>query len=580
MESWLIGKQVDLYTHEKIFHHKIPLKNSFVLLHNFESGSFYYDEKNRNALLIFGFFLPRLTFKTELRDIKSLFNALTINKNNIHSLIKGIFTIILIENGNFSIFNDPLGLSKYFYTKSDETPMLSNSIQIIKKTFNPQISNNATLQYFIFNYQLNGDTFFESIKYSEPATLIHLNSEGKLKKEIYFDIVSHLSHKQKKLSKKETFIKAENFWQEIIKQWQQLFEEKKVSLSLTAGLDSRIILGGFLKTAYKNFDTFTFGHPNSLDVHYAKKLAHEYKLKHKHLYSEHLFNETWADAAEKTYTAGQSLISVYRTHRFDAYSTLMADSCGIFMGLAGSDLVRGVGYDGLIVTPIAQHCWYHKNIESFFSNNDLIKHFANLGLKKYDYVLDRKDEYDYMFHPMKYLFKVIIPLHFGQDILMNQSMGWKTIVPFLDSDYLDFLNQTPYFSFDDYINYKIYNIKTRWHGLYYSARLSQTLNYELSEFTIGKGYSPNDIVKSQLLSTLKHYRFKRNKKTLNFEPNFSLSEWYWKYLRDYFDKNNLDEVGLNHGFLSNKLNQIHKWGGEYHFIDLTRAINIHLALSI
>ncbi len=580
MSNWIITKREHLGEVHSNYERTIEINHGYVFSFKQNSNSYYYNTAENSGIFIFGYFLPRLNSSWLNKDLQALYSLLLNETSQVYDEIKGCFTIILIKKGVFSIFNDPLGLSKFFYSTAEQNLIFSDAISPLKRVIGPSISSNFIFQYHLFNYQLNGDTFFENIKYSEPGTLIEIDGLGNKKKQTYFDIVEHLSKNKTKLSNKETFSVAEEVWSKILTQWQQIFQGEKVSLSLTAGLDSRIILGGFLKTEYNNFDTFTFGHPNSQDVFYAKELAKKFRQKHKHLYSESLFWNSWVESVNKTYSAGQSLVSAYRTHRFDAYSQLMKSSSGIFMGLAGSDLVRGIGYDGLIVTPIAQHCWNKKSMESFLQSEDIKNHYIQLGVNQFDFILDRKDEYSYMFHPMHYLFKVVIPLHFGQDILMNQSMGWKTIVPFLDPDYLDFLIQTPYFSFDSYNNYKSYNFKNRWKGLYYSAKLCQKINYNLSSFSIGKGYSPNDIVKSQLLTTYKHYNYNRKKSNMKFEPNFSLGKWYWQYLRDYLDNHNMEEVGLNHKYLSSSLNKIEKKGGEYHFVDYTRAVNVHLALTI
>lgn len=579
MGEWIITKKEHIEKVQNCNDSIIELNYDFVFSYTKNHNNYYYNPVEKSGIFVFGYFLPRLNSNWIAKDLQALFSLLLSDTSRVYDEIKGCFTIILIKNGVFSILNDPLGLSKFFFSTAEQNLIFSDSITPVKKITNPSISNNSVSQYYLFNYQLNGDTFFEGIKYSEPATLIEIDIQRNIKKQTYFDIVEHLSKNITKLSKKKTFSILEELWPKILTQWQQNFQGEKISLSLTAGLDSRIILGGFLKTSYKNFDTFTFGHPNSQDVIYAKQLAKEFNQKHQHFYSENLLGKHWSESVNKTYSAGQGLVSIYRTHRFDAYSQLMKKSAGIFMGLAGSDLVRGISYDGLIVTPIAQHCWKKKSMESFLQREEIKKHYHKIGANQFDTILDRKDEYSFINQPMYYLFKVIIPLHFGQDILMNQSMGWKTIVPFIDPDYLDFLIQTPYFSFNGYNNYKVYNVKNRWKGLYYSAKFSKTLNNELSSFTIGKGYSPNDIVKSQILSTYKHFKYKRKKNAMKYDPNFSLGDWYWQYLRDYFDKNNMEDVGLNHKYLSDNLNQIEKKGGEYHFIDFTRAVNIHLALT-
>lgn len=577
MEKWLIADKVNYKNLEKNnFSSTVLLNNNFVFQHSFSKNAYYYDEKNKNGLFITGYFIHRLNSPLPDNSMRSLYEFIVNHKYNVNKLIKGIFTIIIIKHGNFYVYNDPLGLSKFFYTNLSNTTIISNKIEIVKHILNPAMSKESALQYYVFNYQLNGDTFYEGIKYSEPGTLAQLNNTGSVISKCYLDIVQHLSNHDKKLSKKETFGQAKDLWLRLMQQWQSLFNRNKLSITLTSGLDSRIILGSFLELDYNNYDAFTFGHKNSNDVYYAKQLAKKYKVQHKHLYPDNDFFINYEHKAKEVFNKGQSLVSIYRAHRLDAYKNVMQDSAAIFMGLAGSDLVRGIGYDGLIVTPIAFYAWQNHGIENFIKTNGLSNHLYNLGFDKLDYILDRTEQYDYISHPVKYLFKVIIPLHFGQDVLMNENMGYKTIVPFLDMDYLEFLSQTQYFGFEEYSDYKIYDYKKRAKGLYYSAKLVKSINTDLAGFTLGKGYTPNDILVSPIMTILKAFYFNKTQKS-HFPPNFAYGEWYYNYLKGLIHDNNFEDVFLDDKFLKDYFSKILNKGGEFHFIDFTRAVNLLLA---
>ncbi|MFW5793371.1 MAG: hypothetical protein ACOCWC_03735 [Bacteroidota bacterium] len=578
MEKWLI---TNIYKNpeDTDFKNAVSLKNNFVFLHGFNQDAYYYDNNDNSGLFLSGYYIPRLNSSLADNSLKSLYKLIVDQGYEINDLIKGVFTVIIIRKGNFYVYNDPLGLSKFFYTNLADRAMISNKIRCIKRTLNPAMSKESALQYYVFNYQLNGDTFYEGIKYSEPGSLIQLNKTGNVALICYIDIIQYLSKQNKNLSKKETFGQAKDLWLRIMQQWKNLFNGNKLSITLTSGLDSRIILGCFLESDYNNFEAFTFGHKQSNDVHYAKLLAQRYNVPHKHLYPDQSFFNNYENKAREVFNKGQGLVSLYRAHRLDAYRNIMKDSSAIFMGLAGSDLVRGIGYDGLIVTPVAFHAWHNQEFENFFKNNRITDHLRELGFDKLDYILDRTKQYDYIRHPVKYLFKVVIPLHFGQDVLMNKHMGYKTIVPFLDIDYLEFLSHTGYFGFEDYTNYRLYDYKKRSRGLFYSAKLVKSINSDLSGFTLGKKYTPNDILKSRLLVLLKTYYYKKTKKKY-FPPNFTYGEWFYDYLFKFLNNNNPQDVYLNHQYLKKQLAKTSKQGGEFQFIDFTRAVNLLLAKEL
>jgi hypothetical protein len=432
----------------------------------------------------------------------------------------------------------------------------------------------------VFNYCLNGNTYFDKIKYSTPASCFKLLPDGSVQFCEYFNIISFLKNSSKKESKKDIFAEAVERWRSIIQQLNYVFDQNKASLTLTAGLDSRIIAGGFIKAGIDDFNTFTFGHDESLDVIYAKLLAKKFGLSHKHYYPEKEFFKNFEPNARNVFDAGDSLVSIYRAHRLDAYSKVMNRSTAIVTGMAGSDLVRGIGYDGLIVSAIAWHCWRKRNLETFFENNDIISNLSAIGLNSFEYLLDRKDAYEYVNHPMHYLFKVIIPLHFGQDVMMNMNMGWSTYLPFLDLDYLEFLSKTPYLDVSDYSNFDVRNFKRRTEGLFYSARLLKELNPQLASFTLGKGYSPDDIVRSQIIFLTKGALHKIRERNKYKVANFSYGDWYWKFLMRYFDHSDLSDIGLDGEYLTNILQNLSHSGGELYFLDFTKAVNVHLAVNL
>jgi hypothetical protein len=137
----------------------------------------------------------------------------------------------------------------------------SDSIEPVKNRFHSGLAHDHLLEYYLFNYNLNGNTFFEGIGYSTPAACFSLRDNGHVSFHQYFDMISYLAQPVKKLSKNEVFKKAEDVWIKIIQQWLQFIKKGKVSLTLTAGLDSRIILGSFIKTAYPGIRDLYFRAP-------------------------------------------------------------------------------------------------------------------------------------------------------------------------------------------------------------------------------------------------------------------------------------------------------------------------------
>jgi len=578
MNKWLLTNKPVSFADQ--FDSYIKLYDGYHLFFSLSEDKFFYDVEKKSGIFIFGYYTTRLDININYINLDRLFLKLINNPYKSHEIIKGIYTIVLIQKGRFFIFNDPLGISKFYYSLKAEYSVFSGRIKYVRQISETALSKNQILSYYIFNYCLNGNTFFNEIQYSIPGSISFIDENGLLKVDQYFDILLHMSEQKNKLSKEELFIYAPTLWLRIIAQWQGTLNNKKASLTLTAGLDSRVLLGSFMRTGYCNYDTFTFGRPESLDVVYSNKLAKEYDIPHKHLYPGEDFFTYFDNYAREVYEHGDTLVSIYRAHRLEAYNEVMNDANAIVMGLAGSDLVRGYGYDGLIVSPITYSCWNKKSFESYFNDPHIIHRYQNLGFNSFEYLLDRKSDFDYLSHNLRYLFKVVIPLHFSQDITLNSNKGYITLVPFLDLDYLEFLRKNPYFGIYNYHNFRIMDIIRRTRGLYYSSYLSHCIYKELSEFGIGKGISPKMIIKSPIWSLIKGYLRKISKADKHYVANFNYGEWFWKYLYRYIKMNNLDKTGLNKDFLLQELNKIDKKGGELHFLDFVKAINIHMATNL
>jgi len=571
-KKFLITNNIENEQHFKI---KIDLLNNYSFLSDLDDDNFYYSEISNSGIFIYGYIFPRINQEFLVTDLKNLLAEFNKNVSSILNKIKGIFTIVHINNGIINIFNDHLGISKFFFSSKNSNITISNSIElVIKYDNNSELCTQSISEYFLFNYSLNGSTFFKNISYSTPAShLIISQSSVRINK--YFDII-------KEIRNQDTIVKnvfaskyISDIWLNIISQY---FDSRnnKISMTLTAGMDSRIILGTLLKLGNENINSFTFGHSDSYDVQNAKIIAKKTGIKHNHYYPAKSFFDDFNHIAKETYNHGESMVTIYRSHRFDAYSKVSKSFKGIIMGLGGSDLLRGIDYDNLIVSKVVFHLWNNNTLESFFAKAENFKRYSGIVSINKDQILDNRYKYLYLNNPLEYLFKVMVPLHFAQDIILNQKLGIDTYIPFLDIDYLYHISKTNYLSTKKIRNYKSYDIKRRLVGLNFSAKFLNSLNNQLSDISLGKGYTPNDIVKSLPVTIINSYLHRKcNNNSFNV-PNFSFDEWYWNYIRTYIKANNFDNT-FNKNILLSKLSNMRRCGGEYHFLEYTKMINVHMA---
>jgi hypothetical protein len=543
-----------------------------VFYHQLSNDELFHNQQTNTFLFVDGECLPRLDSNQEKITPEAIENLL-IQKENPQNFLKGIYTIVYISESGVKFFNDQLGISKFFYDQH----LVSNRFDLAKKYAKKlSISKLHISEYFLFNYFINGNTIYNELNYSKPATQIFANKKGIYISE-YFDLLQHLKEIGKN-PKKQRFKDIGKCFTNIIKQYYDTKKHTKPYATLTAGLDSRVILATLINT-YKpsEVSTFTFGNKESSDVMQAIEIAKKEQIPHYHIFPDPLFFDKFEKQASKTFDFGNSFASIYRAHRLDAYTKIKQNTDTIVMGMAGSDLVRGIGYDGLIVTPIAKHLWKRKSLESYFENSTLIQRVKDFGIDCFEEIKNNYYNYKYISHPIDYLFKVIVPLHFSQDISINTSNGINTFLPFLDLEYLEKLAASGYLDFSEYSNFKNKDIRRRMKGIFYSAKFVQVLNKRLAKYSLGKGYSPNDIVKSRILFLIKGYLYKKKKAPK--VANISYGQWYYDFLKERLKEVEFKTLGIDGDELIKSLEHKKTQGDELYFLDFTKVINLDMMLK-
>lgn len=543
---------------------------------DFQNQNIYKDPESNDFIHITGYILARLEFKKRSKNTyKDLLDGLRESGISYLNYFKGQFIIVAFVKSKLIIANDQLGILKFFYHNSKKGFFVSNSIKsLVKLKGDVVLSKSSISSYFVFNYLINGRTFYQDINSSLPGEFIALLAND-IKIDKYFDISEFIIDNNQCLSGRKLFPEIANRLSSIITQYDD-YADSKLALTLTAGLDSRILLGCLLKSNKDNFETFTFGKEGSYDVKFAKIIANKVNINHRHFYPDSDFFENFSLFADRTFKSGHTLTSIFRAHRLDAYAKVSHTSSNIIMGLAGSDLVRGLGYDELIFSPIAFHLTNNKSIDTFFNSSELINRYRKIIDVDFLEIANNLDEYNYIRNPLEYLFRVVIPMHFAQDIYINQNLGIKTFVPFLDIDYLQLLKETPYFKLETFNKFRAYDLRKRMSGLKFSSKLVYEINSEISRIPIGKGYSPKDVKSSVLLALMKSKLYKRKNKHMFKVANFGYSEWFWKYLTEYFQNTNLNTL-INKNFAKSNLNTMRKSGGELYYSDFVKIINIQKA---
>lgn len=541
-----------------------------------------YNEDNFE-LFIDGYIIPRyddFEFFKNCDKYSLVYNLFNKYKFNFIEHIKGIFVIVIKFNKSYYIYNDIQGLNKFFIYEDYENIIISNNLDFITKNFNAEISLENIITFYIFNHFINGYTIFKNVMFSHPATKITLNSDS-FKYEYYWNVINLFNNKISNISLEEIAF----FWKELIYKYIVFLKPKEVSLTLTGGIDSRMVLAALLSKNI-NLNTFSFGNPNSLDVIISKLITEALSIKFNN-YNVDNPSEFWFQKySEKIISYGNSLINIHRAHRLDSIEKEKYNNPNsevLFTGLVGGEYLKEPYYNNITIPVIFKLFLEKSNNKKFkiiYLKNIIKSYGFNPIFINIDDIIYKIDNFLYNTHNLNdkqakffLTFHYYGAIHHYQDTCL-WSKFFNVINPFMDIDFLNILSQTKYWYVNNRYNFKLFHS-------YFQIKLTQLNNNELTKFFYAKkGYFTGD----EILKSKTSYIFKRIIRYLfsskSYAQNFPMSSWLYKF--SYNELNNLHPFlknFLNLNYLFDRLEKTKNYTTEEKWYIITHHINISKNLN-
>lgn len=539
-------------------------------------GTYYISPRRDEAVFVFGYLLPRLDRNLSIEPAH-IFRYVKEKGESWVEDFKGIFTVIVVRGSAIDIYNDRFGLSTFFYGRSNDSLVAASSIELVKPFVDQTLDPVNIYQYMLLNYFIQGRTIYRDIRFAGGGSIIRYRG-GDYEIGQWFHLESFLDRRTTRLPKRGVFKGARDMWLRLLRQYCDAFDSMGISQTLTAGLDSRMILAG-LRHLGRNPETFTFGLKDSMDVRTARHIANQLGLRHHHYYPEDDFFSSFPAIAPETVARGNGLNSIYRSHRLDTYSRLRLHSKAVFFGFAGSEVIRGLFPDRLLLSQLVIDLWLDPHLDL---NQRIDSFFQAAGLPVEDHhrrgLADRIRSYEFLKRPDLYLFSVIIPLHFGQDVRMLQSMDMVSLCPYWDLDYLEFLKSTGYFLKNERKqDYAQLGHFRRRKGPFFSSRLIAMLDPQAASLDLGKGYSPLDMSRSLMVSGMKFMVHKTLHGKEKKIPNFPYGQWYKDFLMDFFKRTDFSYLGVRDNSRWLEAIATTRAKDEYGFLTWAQLANIEYA---
>ncbi len=549
-------------------------------LHNNTSGSegvplFYID----------GYILPRMAIFEEYKEYSQEELLPILYKKHGEKFIdyiKGVFNIIIINGNSFQIYNDRHSIKRVFIYTEGYYFYISNNLQSIRDNFDFSMDPESVAIFCLFNHFVNGDTIFKRVRTSEAASKLDFSGK-QLIISAYWKPHDLFRGKADSTPKDSAFTV---FWDYLITNYIKYLKPGQVSITLTGGVDSRLVLAPLLHKQHR-VHAFSYGDPNSFDAVLARQISERSKIPYENYYVSSASPEWLCDQADKLIRIGDTLINMHRAHRNDASEkeiTLFPGTEMIFTGLMGGEYLKEPLFGNAALPELFTK--FKKGKEGYFRNmliNMLEEKCINTKAIDIDCVYNRITSFlSRAYHPDPKKSKFLITynyygsIHHAQDSAIYNYHFRNVVNPFMDIDFLERISYSP----DWYINNS-----NPFHKFFHSGvfiRATDQLAPVLSGVPYAKRgqYTANDFLNRPIMYLIKRFSYLFTRDKLKYPVNFAIGDWLYNFSKKQLETLHPDlENIIRNESLFEKLENIRSETTESRWYPVTNPINLSMYLK-
>lgn len=346
------------------------------------------------------------------------------------------------RTGEFFLINDRYGLRPIQYGHYDGTLYFAPEAKAILKAsgMNPKINDEMVLNYLsLSRIHLGNCTFFQGIHVLEPATILRWKDEH-ITKTHYWDY----QYNPVKKTDEDFLQHLVTGFEKAVERW--IVPERRLAITLSGGLDSRVVASVLARKTNCEVKAFTFGLPKSEDVQIARHVAERLGIE---WYCIPLCPDDFVSHAEEGVQIFEGLDAFVQSYALKIYPEFAIKADIFFNGLA-LDLTLGGSY-----LPNNQHIANIKDSEEYlfkkFScfDKDLIERIFR-DTKRAAQVRDRLGKALAMDvhpeNPLDAIDRIALINRVHRYIFQRQywqRLFFEDATPTFDNDFVDLLLQIP-----------------------------------------------------------------------------------------------------------------------------------------
>lgn len=496
------------------------------------------------SVFIDGYILPRISFFEEYKNEKpeALVQYLYSRfGNEFINYIKGSFVIVIKDDKKFQVYTDRHATVKCFYFQTKENFIITNSLNKLKENIELRFSKENAAIFTLFNHFIGDLTLFEEVYQLKPASMINISTDS--------FVISNYWKPESLFNKKDKGYSPNKFandWNKIIRQYHDYLNPKKISLTLTGGNDSRMILAALLANNITPLN-MTYGDPKSGDVIVAKKICDKLNLPFKNYFVENPTADWFHSIINKEVLPnGNSLVNIHRAHRIEAIKQLKKDNSKVEMlytGLVGGEYIKRPSYNNVSM-PRIYETWLtlksnhqKKNyISKILQSKGLKTDLLNLEniISNLDRLIIPKGSLNSNQIKFIHLYSYYAVTHHTQDPSLFKSHIKYIVNPYMDIDFLEALSKSDKWYLNRKINHPLEKV---WHSLL-QTKITHILYQELSSVPFAKNgeYTGLEMLKTPLKYLFKRFWRRVLKRTTTYERNFAMGSWLYKFSKIHINQ--------------------------------------------
>ena len=319
----------------------------------------------------------------------------------------------------------------------------------------------------------------------------------------------------------------------IITQHIENCPDAHISITLTGGMDSRVILACLLKAGVKP-SCLTYGNPGARDIYFAMKLTESFGLKFHNTVDETPNKDWYYKWVVETIKRDNSNSHLHRAHRTAAIAehTEKYSPKVLFTGHMGGEGLRGLSYNNYFASSFFEEVNEGRARPLDAAKQVLKNYFLKTEIIDFDELLNHINGLPWMQHSREtnklfFLYDLVGKIHHAQDIRLYSTYVSKVIPVYLQKEYLERLFSSPY-----HFLAKKKGLMGRLANPYVHCKLIEKLYPKLLDYPLSNGYKPRDYLKGLwYYIPTKMYRSFRYKN--QFAPTFSYGQWYVDFVKEH-----------------------------------------------